>query len=115
MAAQEMFLSFHGLKLPKETHDLDSLRFANEFTFKDNDVVAVTYPKSGQCFSKLKHVAVQYSELDFFVIVRRFFLLGKKFTLKSMLSCHFRFTFTLFNTCINYDLLVLVCVSVRWK
>lgn len=58
MAAEEMFLLFHGLRLPKETHDLDSLKFAIEFTFKDDDVVVVTYPKSGQRFSTLKHVAV---------------------------------------------------------
>ncbi|XP_045899954.1 sulfotransferase family 2, cytosolic sulfotransferase 3 isoform X3 [Micropterus dolomieu] len=42
-----MYLLHHGLKLPKETHDLESLKFAQEFTFKNEDVVAVTYPKSG--------------------------------------------------------------------
>lgn len=47
--ATEMFLYFHGLLLPKETHDPESLKFAQDFTFKDNDVLAVTYPKSGQC------------------------------------------------------------------
>lgn len=51
MSSKEMYLLHHGLKLPKETHDLESLKFAQEFTFKDEDVVAVTYPKSGQCFS----------------------------------------------------------------
>ncbi|XP_038567933.1 sulfotransferase family 2, cytosolic sulfotransferase 3 [Micropterus salmoides] len=47
MSSKEMYLLHHGLKLPKETHDLESLKFAQEFTFKDEDVVAVTYPKSG--------------------------------------------------------------------
>lgn len=56
--ATEMFLSFHGLLLPKETHDPQSLKFAQDFTFKDNDVLAVTYPKSGQCFFRLKHADV---------------------------------------------------------
>lgn len=56
--ATEMFLSFHGLLLPKETHDPESLKFAQDFTFKDNDVLAVTYPKSGQCFFSLKHADV---------------------------------------------------------
>lgn len=56
MATEEMFLSFHGLMLPKETHDFESLTFAHDFTFKDNDVLAVTYPKSGQFAFRLKHV-----------------------------------------------------------
>lgn len=57
--ATDMFLSFHGLLLPKETHDPGSLKFAQDFTFKDNDVLAVTYPKSGQCFVfRLKHANV---------------------------------------------------------
>lgn len=57
MATEEMFLSFHGLMIPKETHDLESLKFAHDFTFKDNDVLAVTYPKSGQFLFRIKHVA----------------------------------------------------------
>lgn len=57
MATEETFLTFHGLRLPKETHDLESLKFAHDFTFKDNDVLAVTYPKSGQLLFRLKHVA----------------------------------------------------------
>ncbi|XP_044062568.1 sulfotransferase family 2, cytosolic sulfotransferase 3 isoform X2 [Siniperca chuatsi] len=47
MSSEEMYLLYHGLILPKETHSLESLKFAQEFTFKDEDVVAVTYPKSG--------------------------------------------------------------------
>ncbi|KAM9353900.1 sulfotransferase family 2, cytosolic sulfotransferase 3 isoform 1-T1 [Symphorus nematophorus] len=47
MSCEEMCLQFHGLLLPKETHSLESLKFGQEFTFKDDDVVAVTYPKSG--------------------------------------------------------------------
>lgn len=54
MATEEMFLSFHGLMLPKETHDLESLKFAQDFTLKDSDVLAVTYPKSGQFFISTK-------------------------------------------------------------
>ena len=44
-----MYLLYHGLLLPKETHSLESLKFVQDFTFKDDDVVTVTYPKSGQC------------------------------------------------------------------
>lgn len=64
MATEEMFLSFHGLMVPKETHDLESLRFAHDFTFKDNDVVAVTYPKSGQFLLRLKHVTSCIGKLN---------------------------------------------------
>lgn len=46
MSLEELSLQYHGLFLPKETHSVDSLKFAQEFTFKD-DVLAVTYPKSG--------------------------------------------------------------------
>lgn len=44
----------HGLMFPKETHSQESLTyFAQQFTFQDDDAIAVTYPKSGQCaFSK---------------------------------------------------------------
>lgn len=49
MCSSELYTSFHGLLLPKETHSAESLRFAQEFSFQDNDVVAVTYPKSGRC------------------------------------------------------------------
>ncbi|XP_034553802.1 sulfotransferase family 2, cytosolic sulfotransferase 3 [Notolabrus celidotus] len=47
MSSEEIYLSYHGVLLPKETHSLESLRFAQDFTFKDDDVVAVVYPKSG--------------------------------------------------------------------
>lgn len=47
MSAQDLSIQFHGLFLPKETHSEDSLKFAQEFSFKDDDVLAVTYPKSG--------------------------------------------------------------------
>ncbi|XP_041648832.1 sulfotransferase 2B1-like [Cheilinus undulatus] len=47
MSSEEMYLLYQGFLLPKETHSLESLKFAQEFTFKDDDVVAVLYPKSG--------------------------------------------------------------------
>ncbi|XP_070768589.1 sulfotransferase family 2, cytosolic sulfotransferase 3 [Enoplosus armatus] len=47
MSSEEFYMLYHGLRLPKETHSLESLKFAQTFAFKDEDVVAVTYPKSG--------------------------------------------------------------------
>ncbi|XP_041799126.1 sulfotransferase family 2, cytosolic sulfotransferase 3 isoform X1 [Chelmon rostratus] len=47
MSSDEICMLYHGLLLPKETHSTESLKFVQEYTFKDEDVVAVTYPKSG--------------------------------------------------------------------
>ncbi|XP_031729554.1 sulfotransferase family 2, cytosolic sulfotransferase 3 isoform X1 [Anarrhichthys ocellatus] len=47
MSSEEMYLLHRGLMLPKVTHSVESLKFAQEFTFKDEDVTAVVYPKSG--------------------------------------------------------------------
>ncbi|XP_062254339.1 sulfotransferase 2B1-like isoform X1 [Platichthys flesus] len=47
MSSEELYLDYRGLRLPKETHNAVSLEFAQEFEFKDDDVIAVTYPKSG--------------------------------------------------------------------
>ncbi|XP_067366281.1 sulfotransferase 2B1-like isoform X1 [Channa argus] len=45
--SSEMYMYYHGLMVPRETHPQESLNFAQEFSFKDDDVLAVTYPKSG--------------------------------------------------------------------
>ncbi|XP_019220618.1 sulfotransferase family cytosolic 2B member 1 isoform X2 [Oreochromis niloticus] len=45
--SEEMYLRYHGLIVPKETHSYESLEFAQGFKFEDDDVLAVTYPKSG--------------------------------------------------------------------
>ncbi|XP_008296989.1 sulfotransferase family 2, cytosolic sulfotransferase 3 isoform X1 [Stegastes partitus] len=47
MSSIEKMFMLYGLPLPRETHSVDSLKFAQDFKFKDDDVVAVTYPKSG--------------------------------------------------------------------
>lgn len=52
MSSEELYLLYHGLMLPKDIHSFESLKFAHEFTFKDEDVTVVVYPKSGQCFRK---------------------------------------------------------------
>lgn len=47
MSSEETYLQYRGLLLPRETHSSESLKFVQEFTFKDEDVIAVTHPKSG--------------------------------------------------------------------
>lgn len=46
-SSEELYFLHHGLMCPKETHSAQSLTFSQEFSFKDDDVIAVTYPKSG--------------------------------------------------------------------
>ncbi|XP_037310829.2 sulfotransferase family 2, cytosolic sulfotransferase 3 isoform X2 [Pungitius pungitius] len=47
MSSEEKYTLYHGLMLPTLTHSAESLKFAQEFAFEDEDVVAVVYPKSG--------------------------------------------------------------------
>ncbi|KAK2844251.1 hypothetical protein Q5P01_010910 [Channa striata] len=45
--SSEMYMLYGGILLPRETHSSESLEFAQGFSFKDDDVLLVTYPKSG--------------------------------------------------------------------
>ncbi|XP_026227831.1 sulfotransferase family 2, cytosolic sulfotransferase 3 isoform X1 [Anabas testudineus] len=47
MSSEDMYIHYHGMIVPKEAHSSESLTFAQEFVFKDDDVVSATYPKSG--------------------------------------------------------------------
>lgn len=69
----KLYLQYEGLIVPKETHSVESLTFAQKFAFKDDDVVAVTYPKSGQCFC----FEDQISDHCYFSSVLCFLLYGK--------------------------------------
>ncbi|XP_075868868.1 sulfotransferase family 2, cytosolic sulfotransferase 3 isoform X2 [Nelusetta ayraudi] len=41
------YIHYRGIFLPPEAHSIESLEFAQNFSVKDSDVFAVTYPKSG--------------------------------------------------------------------
>ncbi|KAI5611996.1 sulfotransferase family 2, cytosolic sulfotransferase 3 [Silurus asotus] len=47
MASNDPYGLYHGLYLPKIAHTEDSLKYFESFKFQDDDVIAVTYPKSG--------------------------------------------------------------------
>ncbi|XP_052000556.1 sulfotransferase 2B1-like isoform X2 [Xyrauchen texanus] len=41
------YIDYHGLMCPKESHSKHSFRYFEKFNVMDNDVVIITYPKSG--------------------------------------------------------------------
>ncbi|XP_063054320.1 sulfotransferase 2B1-like [Engraulis encrasicolus] len=43
----EPYMDYHGLPLPSIAHSQDSLKYFENFQVKDDDVFAITYPKSG--------------------------------------------------------------------
>ncbi|XP_062321516.1 sulfotransferase family 2, cytosolic sulfotransferase 3 [Osmerus eperlanus] len=47
MISHGKYWVYNGLMLPKETHSAESLKFAEELKVQNNDIFAITYPKSG--------------------------------------------------------------------
>ncbi|KAB5513301.1 hypothetical protein PHYPO_G00249640 [Pangasianodon hypophthalmus] len=47
MANNDLYMLYKGLLLPKIAHTEDSLKYFESFHVQDDDVFAVTYPKSG--------------------------------------------------------------------
>ncbi|XP_057196921.1 sulfotransferase family 2, cytosolic sulfotransferase 3 isoform X1 [Triplophysa rosa] len=41
------YMYYHGLMFPKESHNENSLEYFEKFNLNDDDVIAITYPKSG--------------------------------------------------------------------
>ncbi|XP_036405605.1 sulfotransferase 2B1-like [Megalops cyprinoides] len=47
MSEAELYTEYKGIYLPKHLHPPESLKFLEEFTFRHDDIIVVTYPKSG--------------------------------------------------------------------
>lgn len=87
MTEAELYSVHEGVYVPTHLHPPESLKYYEEFTFRQDDILIVTYPKSGEFLSfcdaahcnsadrnKLVMLCVSSLTLQQFTIVITFFL-----------------------------------------
>ncbi len=48
MTEAELYSVYKGVYVPTHLHPSESLKYCEEFTFRPDDILIVTYPKSGE-------------------------------------------------------------------
>ncbi|MBN3314957.1 ST2B1 Sulfotransferase, partial [Atractosteus spatula] len=67
MTEEELYSVYKGVYVPKLLHPTESLKYAEDFTFRSDDIIIVTYPKSGTTWMQ-EILPLVVSEGDFTVV-----------------------------------------------
>ena len=50
MTEADLYTTYKGVYVPNLVHSTESLKYYEEFSFRPDDILIVTYPKSGKTF-----------------------------------------------------------------